>query len=174
MGLRIDRRPFEFCAKRGESGRTGLDARREQEFRERERTLVEFGSPDTSSTMAPLCLCGLAIGPRDNFRIVNCFTAAAPTAAYDSVRIRVVEEAIMRQRAELNEAFRLYEPAPVEEMTPLERRDIREPPSAVWTAWVLLVLVLAGLAIWSSGPAAYELASEPGGAMVNPSILFGP
>lgn len=71
----------------------------------------------------------------------------------------------MRQRAEVKEAFRLYE------MTPLERRDARAAPSAVWTAWVLLALVLAGLAVWSSGPAAYEFAIDPDGA---PPVLFGP
>lgn len=83
-------------------------------------------------------------------------------------------EAIMRERAELKEAFRLYEATTVEEMTPLVRPDTRRAPSAVWTAWVLLALVLAGLAIWSSGPAAYELAIDAGGTVPTPPSLSGP
>jgi hypothetical protein len=83
-------------------------------------------------------------------------------------------EGEMGQRAELKEAHRLYEPAPLEEMTPLQRRDPKEAPSAIWTAWVLLVLLLAALTIWSGGPSAYEFTLDADGAPPPPPSLLGP
>jgi hypothetical protein len=80
-------------------------------------------------------------------------------------------EAIMGRRAELKQTFRPYEVMPVEEMTPLERGDAPEAPSAVWTAWVLLALVVAALVVWSSGPTGFDLATNPGGIAPTPELI---
>ncbi|HUN51371.1 MAG TPA: hypothetical protein VMU42_09645 [Candidatus Sulfotelmatobacter sp.] len=76
----------------------------------------------------------------------------------------------MRQQAELGDALKLYRTMASRETAAPEKS--RSAPSAVWAAWLLLAIVLAAFAVWSSGPLGYEFIVDT--SNTPPPELIGP